>query len=61
MLQLFGTLCDMYLPPFGWIPYWIDDDVFKLEGIVAHVGKMKCDEKMTMQVIRVNAIKVYIA
>ena len=61
MLQLFGTLCDMCLPPFDWIPYWIDDNVFQVEGIVAHVGKMKCDAMMTMQVIRVNAIEVYIA
>lgn len=61
MLQLFGRLCDMYLPPSGWIPYLIDDDVFQLQGIVAHVGKMECDVMLTMQAIGVNAIEVYIA
>ena len=61
MLQLFSRLWDMYLLPSGWIPYQINDDLFQLEGIVAHVGKMECDAMMTMQVIRVNAIEVYIA
>ena len=61
MLQPFSRLCDMYLLPSGWIPYQINDDLFQLKGIVAHVGKMECDAMMTMQVIGVNAIEVYIA
>lgn len=42
-LQLFGKLCDKYLAPSSWILCWIDDDVFQLEGTLAHVGKMECD------------------
>lgn len=48
MLHLFGRLCDMYLPPSSWIPYWIDDDAFHLKGIAAHVGKIEYDAMLTM-------------
>lgn len=39
----------------------MDDGVFQMEGIRAHIGRCDCSPVLSMDVIGINVIKVYIA
>lgn len=60
MLQLFGKLCDKYLPDEndGVLTYMINDNVFQRDAS-AYIGKKDCNELLSMQALGVNVIQVY--
>ena len=62
MLQLFGKLCEKYLPGEndGVLTYLIDDNVFQTEAC-AYIGMKDCNDLLSMQALGVNAIQVYMA
>ena len=61
MLHLFGTMCEAKMSDQEWIPYLIDDGVFQMEWIRAHIGRRDYSAVMLMNAIGVNVIEVYIA
>ena len=61
LLQLFGTMCEAKMSDQEWIPYLLDDGIFHLEGIRAHIGRRDCSAVLSMDAIGVNVIEVYIA
>ena len=62
MLQLFGKLCEKYLPDEndGVLTYMIDDNVFQRHAC-AYIGKKDCNELLSMEALGVNVIQVYMA
>ena len=54
-------MCEAKMLDQEWIPYLLDDVVFQLEGIRAHIGQRDCSAVLSMDVIGVNVIEVYIA
>jgi len=61
LLQLFGTMCEVKILDQEWILYLMDDGVFQMEGIRAHIGRRDCSAVLSMDAIGVNVIEVYIA
>lgn len=60
MLQLFGKLCDKYLPGEnnGVLTQIIDNNVFQRDSC-AYIGKKHCVNCCQHKHLRVNAIQVY--
>ncbi|KAH9779331.1 TTF-type domain-containing protein [Citrus sinensis] len=58
MLQLFGKLCEKYLPDEndGVLTYMIDDNVFQRHAC-AYIEKKDCNELLSMQSLGVNTIQ----
>ncbi|GAY53699.1 hypothetical protein CUMW_151080, partial [Citrus unshiu] len=56
LLQLFGTMCEAKMSDQEWIPYLLDDGVFHLEGIRAHIGRRDCSAVLSMDAIGVNDV-----
>ena len=54
-------MCEAKISDQKWIPYLLDDGVFQLEGIRAHIGRCDCSAVLSMDAIGVNVIEVYIA
>ncbi|GAY67784.1 hypothetical protein CUMW_259230 [Citrus unshiu] len=61
LLQLFGTMCEAKMSDQEWIPYLLDDGVFQLEEIRAHIGRRDCSAVLSMDATGVNVIELYFA
>ena len=54
-------MCEAKILDQEWIPYLMDDGVFQMKGIRAHIGQHDYITVLSMDAIGVNVIEVYIA